>query len=495
MLRFPRHATFPSRHSKAAALRAVWARLLGLSAIVASLGSATAGELTLSWKDNSWNEDGFELERASLGESFGLLDTVEADVESYVDSSVVPGLQYEYRVRAYNAFGYSSYTNVTSGSVPNGTPSITDLADVSVLQGEDLPVLVFSYEDPETDVAELTVEAISSNLSFLPLDGIGINLENGVGTLTLAPGAQSSGSAIVTLLVSDGVAVAQETFRFEVLKNLAPTVGTLSAVDAYEGQRIGPVAFSISDGESAASELHVAAQSLNESLVSSESIVLSGAGSSRTVSFATNSGVSGSAIIRLMISDGVNQTSAALRVNVAKNGAPVISGLQSQYTIENGGRLDALAFSISDPETAASQLQISVRTSNSLLASPAGIRVKGTGSQRTLDVTPGIGLSGSVQITVSVSDGVRTTEHSFDLRVLASEQIVNILAFSVEQSLAVIEVENRENATFTLWKIHARDGVWIRVADAEIAIGAESASIIDPTPIESAVCYRVIASE
>lgn len=492
---FSRNASSPSRKSKAAAFRASCARLFGLSTVVAGIGSVNASELTLTWKDNSWNEDGFELERASMGESFGLLDTVDADVESYVDSSVIPGLQYEYRVRAYNAFGYSSYTNVTSGSVPNGMPSITDVADISVLGGEDLPAVVFSYEDPETDASELTVEAISSNLSFLPLDGIGIKLENGVGTLTLAPQALSSGSAVVTLLVSDGVAVAQETFSVEVLKNLAPTVGTLAAIDAYEAQKIGPVSFSISDGESAATELNVTAQSLNESLVSSESIVFGGTGSNRTVSFATNSGVSGSATIKLMVSDGLNQTSAALRVNIAKNGAPVISGLESQYTIENGGRLNALAFSISDPETAASQLQISVKTSNSLLASASGITVKGTGNQRTLDVTPGIGLSGSVQITLSVSDGVSTTEHSFDLRVLASDQIVNILSFSVKQSLAVIEVENRANATFSLWKIHARDGAWVRVADAEIVIGPESTSIIDPTPIKSAVCYRVIASE
>ncbi|MBK1876616.1 fibronectin type III domain-containing protein [Pelagicoccus mobilis] len=457
--------------------------------------SASAGQLSLTWQDNSDNEDGFEVERALVGESFGLLSTVGPDSESYVDDAVVPGLEYEYRVRAFNAFGYSGYTNVSVGAAANSAPEIGEIDNVSMLKGESAPVAEFSFADAESSASDLLVEAISSNLSVVPLDGISVELrDDGRGHVVVEP-RFTAGAADITVILSDGAEAVQRVFSFEVLNNLAPTISSVSAVETFDGMSVAPVGFTVSDKESDASELLVTASSLDESLVASDSISIGGSGSNRTVAFETLPDVSGTATIRLTVSDGVNQTHGALQVAITRNRAPELNGLEELYTIESGGRLSGVAFDVADVETAVGNLEVDVRSSNSAIVGPIGLRLEGTGANRTLDVTPNQGAYGSVEITVSVSDGGKTTSHTFTLRVLPPEAIVKILGFSIEERLAVIEVENRPNATFSLWKIHSRDGAWEKVDAAEISADATSTIIIDLTPVESAVCYRVIASE
>jgi Calx-beta domain len=71
---------------------------------------AAAAQLTLSWTDNSNNEDGFRIERRISGGSFAQIAVVAANVTSFIDSGVTAGTTYCYRVRAYNQAGASAYT-------------------------------------------------------------------------------------------------------------------------------------------------------------------------------------------------------------------------------------------------------------------------------------------------------------------------------------------------------------------------------------------------
>ncbi len=475
--------------------RSLRRNVTSIALLVMGMVSTHAGQLSLTWQDNSNNEDGFEIERALLGESYGLLATVGPDNKTYLDEAVVPGIEYEYRVRAFNAFGYSGYTNVSVGMMPNTAPVLGDIGDISVLKGEPLPAVEFTFSDAESTPSELVVEAISSNLAFVPLEGLSVSLNEGAGKVSIVPAGTSSGSAVVTLMLSDGVDVVRKDFQVEVLRNLAPTVGSITAIETYDSQSVGPIQFTISDSESAASELSVVGDSLDESLIASDSITIGGSGANRTVSFETKEGVSGTTTIRLAVSDGVNTTNGALRVTVLKNAAPVISGLEKSYTAAGSGGIDALAFAVSDRETAAADLHVSVRSSNSSIVSSNGLKLKGTGGQRTLDLMPNLGMAGTAEITVSVSDGVHTVDQTFELRVLAPEQTVKILRFTIDQGLAVIEVENRANATFSLWRIHSLDETWQQVTDVEVQVDANSTMLIDPTPIDSPVCYRVVGSE
>jgi hypothetical protein len=77
-------------------------------------GSARNGAVTLTWRDNADNEDGFRIERCALTNctNFAAIGTTAANVTRFVDGDVVRGITYRYRVRALNATGSSAPSNV-----------------------------------------------------------------------------------------------------------------------------------------------------------------------------------------------------------------------------------------------------------------------------------------------------------------------------------------------------------------------------------------------
>lgn len=70
-----------------------------------------AGTITLTYNDNSDNEDGFVIERKVDDGDFVEIDRVGPDVETYIDESPAVGSMNTYRVAAFNSFGLSGYTN------------------------------------------------------------------------------------------------------------------------------------------------------------------------------------------------------------------------------------------------------------------------------------------------------------------------------------------------------------------------------------------------
>ena len=71
-----------------------------------------AVQLTVTWTDNSNNEDGFKIERElSQTGTFAQIATVGANVSSYTDPGLATETTYCYRVRAFNGTGDSAYSN------------------------------------------------------------------------------------------------------------------------------------------------------------------------------------------------------------------------------------------------------------------------------------------------------------------------------------------------------------------------------------------------
>jgi hypothetical protein len=86
-----------------------------------------AAQLTLTWTDNSNNENGFIVERANGTTNlvFTEVARVGSNVTSYVDANLPANTTYTYRVAAYNNAGNSLYSNAASGTTmaPPETPS------------------------------------------------------------------------------------------------------------------------------------------------------------------------------------------------------------------------------------------------------------------------------------------------------------------------------------------------------------------------------------
>ncbi len=94
----------------------------GILGIGSAAGAAT--QLTLTWTDNSTNEDGFTIQRrTSPTGTYSALVTVGADATSYADTTVAGGQAYCYRVQAYNSAGASGFSNEACATAPTAAPA------------------------------------------------------------------------------------------------------------------------------------------------------------------------------------------------------------------------------------------------------------------------------------------------------------------------------------------------------------------------------------
>lgn len=147
--------------------------------------NSDVGVVTINWADNANNEVEFEIERASGG-AFSTIGTSGADATTFMDTTVVQGATYVYRVKAINGGGSSSYSNDATiiipidggtdlcrnifcddnGGVGIGTKNVPEgytlavkgkvIAEgVKVLLQSDWPDYVFSPDYPLIDLGQL----------------------------------------------------------------------------------------------------------------------------------------------------------------------------------------------------------------------------------------------------------------------------------------------------------------------------------------------------
>lgn len=76
--------------------------------------SGVGGQVDLTWSDGSTDESGFQIERRAANGQWTLIATTAADATNHTDNGALPGVIYEYRVRALNAAGESSWSTSAS---------------------------------------------------------------------------------------------------------------------------------------------------------------------------------------------------------------------------------------------------------------------------------------------------------------------------------------------------------------------------------------------
>lgn len=199
--------------------------------------------------------------------------------------------------------------------------------------------------------------------------------------------------------------------------NTAPTISAIANQTTNEDAAMGPLAFTVGDAETP-DALTVTAASSNTTLLPLSSITLGGSGSDRTVTLSPALNQNGSAIVTLTVSDGelTNDTQFTLTVT-AVNDAPTISSIANQTTNEDTAK-GPLAFTVDDVETPNS-LTVTRSSSNTTLLPLSGIVLGGSGTSRTVTLTPALNQNGSAVVTLTVSDGTLTNTSQFTLTVTA----------------------------------------------------------------------------
>ena len=337
---------------------------------------------------------------------------------------------------------------VNEVTAENNPPVISAIGDQSTDQDIPLNGVAFTVSDPETSANQLTVTVSSSNPGVIPNGNITIN---GTGTnrnLDISPAAAAVGTSTVTVTVSDGELSDSESFLVTVNEvtepNTAPTVSTIADQETDQDVAVNGVAFTIGDEESAASELIVTVSSSNQSLIPNGNITINGTGTNRNLDIAPASGEFGESTITLTVSDGGLSTNESFLVTVNQttttNTPPTISNIQNQTTDQNVD-INGIAFTIGDTESVATDLTVSVVSDNQSLVPNANLVVAGSGSSRTLDMSPGTDQSGSANITVTVSDGELDASTAFVLTVVAPDPENTAPAISSINDISILQGE------------------------------------------------------
>jgi hypothetical protein len=78
----------------------------------------SSSQVNLSWTDNSTNERGIKVERATSRGPWSQIATTGPNITSYSSTGCSASTTYYYRVRATNTAGDSAYSNIASATTP-----------------------------------------------------------------------------------------------------------------------------------------------------------------------------------------------------------------------------------------------------------------------------------------------------------------------------------------------------------------------------------------
>jgi hypothetical protein len=197
----------------------------------------------------------------------------------------------------------SGVASVQFGEPPNTPPSISPIANQTTTVGTATTPAAFTVTDTETPEAALIVTAVSSNQAVVPNGAIVLGGSGANRTVSVTPIA--AGTATITVTVQDGNGLTSST-AFTVTANPVPvnTPPTLSALtnqSATVGTPSAAQAITVGDAQSPADQLTVTATSSNQAVVPDGSIVVSGTGANRTISFTP--AAEGTATITVTVTD------------------------------------------------------------------------------------------------------------------------------------------------------------------------------------------------
>ncbi len=225
--------------------------------------------------------------------------------------------------------------------------------------------------------------------------------------------------------------------------NTPPTISVIGNQTVVSGATVTPT-LTIGDAQTQASNLTVQAISDNATLIPASGLLPGGSGASRTLAITPAAGLIGTANIIVTVTDAEGlaiTTSFRVTVNTTSgNTPPTIGSTIPAQTIALNGASAALAFTVGDAETAAAALVVTraVSSTPSAYLPLSGVVLGGSGTNRTVTVTPAAGQSGNATVTITVTDaGGLATVATFTVTTPAPPNIAPTITLIADLALPV----------------------------------------------------------
>lgn len=202
----------------------------------------------------------------------------------------------------------------------SGPPTLSPIGNLVTAENEPLPV-DFTIADPETDANGLSFTVMSSNTTLFPPSAFTFSGTGTHRTLTMNPATDQNGDTSITLTVSDGFAIASNTFRVRVLPvNSPPTVSAIADQITTEDTP-AVIPFTLGDVDTPLAQLFLLTMSSNTAIVPATNVVIGGSGAARTLTVTPALHQLGTTAITLFVSDGVALTLKQFTITVGQRPA------------------------------------------------------------------------------------------------------------------------------------------------------------------------------
>src|SRR5439155_16740020 len=212
-------------------------------------------DITLAWDANTeTNLAGYNL---YYGVSSGAYTnkTSVGIVTNYIVAGLPNAARYVFALTAFDTAGNESDFSSEAVYV-DGAPTISSIPNQTINEDSATTNIAFTVSDSTTPAANLTLTAASSNTSLIPLANIVLGGSGSNRTVMVTAAPNRSGSATITMTVSDGTSTSSSAFVVTVRAiNDLPTISAVSNQTTPEDTPTALIAFTVSDVETPATNL------------------------------------------------------------------------------------------------------------------------------------------------------------------------------------------------------------------------------------------------